>query len=152
MPVITICSSANFYKQAVEQQAELEKQGLKVIIPATAEKMKESGDYDVSHYKTWFGDANDYHKKTALIRGHFDEIDKGDAILVLNYEKHGVPNYIGGNVLMEMAIAFYQRKPIFLMNEIPAESNFLEEIIGMNPILLHGDINALKSEYDKVRV
>ncbi len=152
MKTVTICSSANFYRQAVEKQAELEKLGFKILIPATAEKMKQSGDYEVSHYKTWFGDAGDYHKKTALMRGHFEEINKGDAILVLNYEKHGVKNYIGGNVLMEMAIAFFQQKPIFLMNEIPEESNFLEEIIGLNPIVLHGNINILKTHYDKAMV
>jgi len=135
---ITICSSANFYRRAVDLQEQLEALGYKVIIPSTAHKMKESGDYDVAHYKTWFGDANDYHKKTARMQGHFDEVEKSNAILVINDEKHGVQNYIGGNVLMEMALAFYLKKPIFLLNEIPEESAFLEEVIGLNPIVLHG--------------
>lgn len=112
--------------------------------------MKQSGDYDVSHYKTWFGDASDYHKKTALMSGHFAEIEKGDAVLVLNYEKHGVDNYIGGNVLIEMAIAFYLKKTIFILNEIPGESSFLEEIIGLNPIVLHGKAENLPAEYNKL--
>jgi hypothetical protein len=143
MKIITICSSANFYKQVVVVQEELEKLGYTVLIPATAIKMKQSGDFNVEHYKTWFGDANDYHKKTALMRGHFDEVNKGDIILVLNYEKHGVENYIGGNVLMEMALAFYQNKPIFVMNDIPSESSFLEEIIGLGAIPLHGNLAEL---------
>ncbi|HEY1646197.1 MAG TPA: hypothetical protein VGF75_07620 [Candidatus Saccharimonadales bacterium] len=140
---ITICSSANFYKQAVDCRAALEGLGYKVIIPATAERMKLSGDFDVSHYKTWFGDSNDYHKKTALMKGHFNEVSNGDAILVLNYEKHGVANYIGGNVLMEMALAFFLGKPIFILNEIPDKSAFLEEIIGLNPIVLSGRVDKL---------
>ncbi len=147
MSVITICSSANFYRQAVEIQLELEKQGYTVVIPETAEKMKRSGDFDVSHYKTWFADADDYHKKAALMRAHFEEVEKGDAVLVLNYEKHGVANYIGGNVLMEMALAFFMNKPIFILNEIPKESAFLEEIIGMGPVVLHGHEAALAKEY-----
>jgi hypothetical protein len=57
MSTITICSSANFYRQAVDIQTLLEKVGYKVIVPITAEKMKQSGDFDVSHYKTWFADA-----------------------------------------------------------------------------------------------
>jgi len=145
-PIIAICSSANFYLQAVNVQAELEGLGYEVIIPATARLMKRSNDFDVSHYKTWFGDKNDYHKKTALMRGHFVEIEKADAVLVLNYEKHAVKNYIGGNVLMEMAIAFYLNKKIYIINDIPKESNFLEEIIGMNPVMLHGKIERLKAE------
>lgn len=141
--IITVCSSANFYREVVEIQDRLKKEGFKVIVPATAEKMKKSGDFDVDHYKTWFGDASDYHKKTALMRGHFDEIDKGDAILVVNNEKHDVKNYIGGNVLMEMTLAFHQKKPIYLLNEIPDESPFLEEIIGLEPIVLKGDLSKI---------
>jgi ABC-type transport system substrate-binding protein len=137
-PIITICSSANFYKQAVEIQEQLEKLGLKVVVPITATRMKASGDFDVAHYKTWFADAGDYHKKAQLMRGHFDEITKGDAILVLNYEKHGKQNYIGPNVLMEMALAFYQQKPIFIVNELPVDTPFEEELKGMMPVVLHG--------------
>ncbi|MEI6481302.1 MAG: hypothetical protein WCO19_03290 [Candidatus Saccharibacteria bacterium] len=142
-PIITICSSAAFYKQAIDIQDKLNELEVDVIVPATATRMKESGDFEVSHYKTWFADANDYHKKAQLIRDHFDEIEKGDAILVLNYAKHGVENYIGSNVLMEMALAFWLKKPIFIMNEIPEESASEEEIKGMEPVLLHGDITAL---------
>lgn len=143
MKTVTICSSANFYKQAVETQEKLEQMGYKAIIPATARKMKASGDFDVSHYKTWFGDANDYHKKKSLMRGHFDEVSNGDIVLVLNYEKHGQANYIGGNVLMEMALAFYQDKPIFIINDIPAQSPFLEEIIGLGAVPLRGKLEGL---------
>jgi hypothetical protein len=138
MPVITICSSANFYRDVVEIQDQLEKLGLKVIVPKNANVMKESGDFNVEHYKTWYADAKDYHKKSSLMRGHFDEVEKADAILVVNNEKHGVKNYVGGNTLIEMALAFYLNKPIFIQNEVPSESAFLEEILGMQPIELHG--------------
>jgi hypothetical protein len=147
---VTICSSVNFYKQAVDCQAVLERLGYKVIIPATAEIMKQSGDYEVSHYKTWFSNSSDYHKKTALMKGHFDKVSKGDLVLVLNYEKHGLKNYIGGNVLMEMALAFYLGKPIFILNEIPEKSTFLEEIIGLNPVVLHGCLDKLPKEFKKL--
>lgn len=147
MATITVCSSADFYRKAIEVQKELETQGLFVIIPATAEKMKKSGDYDVSHYKTWFSDANDYSKKTELMNGHFAEVEKGDAILVINEEKRGVPNYIGGNVLMEMTVAYYLKKPIFILNDVPQESAYLEEIIGLNPIVLNGNLDGLVKKY-----
>jgi hypothetical protein len=144
MKTITICSSASFYRQAIDVQERLEKEGLAVLAPATVTKMKESGDYDLSHYTTWLVDESDYTKKAALIRAHFDKVAKGDAILVLNYEKRGIQNYIGGNVLMEMAIAFHLKKPIFIMNELPTESAFEEEIKGMQPVVLHGKLEDLK--------
>lgn len=144
MKTITVCASASFYRQVVDEQSQLQKLGYKVIIPAGAEAMKKSGDFDVTHSKTWYNNPNDYHKKAALMRGHFDEVAKGDAVLVLNYEKHGVPNYIGGNVLMEMALAFYLHKPIFILNEVPEDSPFVEEIKGFEPTVLQGKLEKLK--------
>jgi hypothetical protein len=146
-PTITICSSTHFYKRVVEIQEILEAEGLGVIVPKTARQMKESGDFDVSHYQTWFANAEDYHKKADLMLTHFDEITKGDAILVVNEEKHGVTNYIGPNVLMEMSLAFYQKKPIFILNELPENSPFEEELKGMMPILLGGKVESLSKLY-----
>lgn len=149
-PVITVCSSAAFYRQAADIKDDLSTKGFTVVVPKMAEEMRRTGDFEVSHYKTWFADPNDYHKKSALVRGHFDEVEQGDAVLVLNFEKRGVQNYIGGNVLMEMALAFYLNKPIFILNEIPEESSFLEEIMALQPIVLHGDADALPAKYAKV--
>lgn len=152
MPIITICSSANFYQQAVAIQAELEQRaGYTVVVPDMATAMKESGDFEVSHYKTWFADPGDYTKKAELIHGHFDKVAAGDAILVLNFEKNGVENYIGGNVLMEMGLAFHLQKPIFIFNDAPKESSYEEEILGMLPIFLNGDISRLPGEYEKLQ-
>lgn len=141
--VVALCSSADFYRQVVDRQVLLEKHGYICLVPLTATKMKESGDFDVSHYKTWFADPDDYDKKSALMRGHFAEIEKGDAVLIINEEKHGITNYIGGNVLIEMALAFYLHKPILIMNDIPVGLAYEEEIRGMQPVVLHGAENEL---------
>jgi len=45
---------------------------------------------------------------------------------------------------MEMTVAFYLKKPIYILNEIPEDSSFLEEIIGVGSIPLHGDLRLLK--------
>ncbi len=140
---LVVCSSAAFYKQVVQLKQQLEATGLVVVIPKTAAKMAETGDFEVEHYKTWFANADDYDKKADLMRAHFDEISNGDAILVVNNEKHGHANYIGPNVLMEMSLAWYQNKAIYLLNAIPNESPFEEEIKGMNPIALGGNISKL---------
>ncbi len=149
MPTITICTSVNFYRQAVDVQAQLEKLGYTVLLPATAEHMKQTGDYDADKHRSWLDNPEDYHKKTAFIKGHFPKIEQADAVLVLNYEKHGVANYIGGNVLMEMAVAFYLDKPIFILNEVPSDSSFFEELMGMNPIVLHGQLQTIDGHIKK---
>lgn len=148
MKRIVICSSASFYRQAVSIQKRLEERELQVVLPDAANRMKETGDFDVSHYKTWFGRPEDYTRKAELIKGHFDKIAQGDAILVLNYKKNDIDNYIGGNVLMEMGIAFHLGKPIFILNDPPENSSFEEEILGMQPIFLHGEVLRVADEYN----
>ncbi len=104
---IVICSSASFYKQVFEVEKQFKELGFKVKVPLTANKMKNTGDFKVEKYKTWMERPEDYKRKAYLTKKHFIEVEKGDITLVLNYKKNGKNGYIGGAVLMEMAIAFY---------------------------------------------
>lgn len=143
MSTIVFCSSAAFYQHVNELAANLEKRGFTTVVPKTARRMAESGDYDVTHYKTWYENANDYDKKAELMRAHFDEVAKGDAILVVNDEKHGVPGYIGPNVLMEMGLAFHLRKQIYVLHPVTTESPVYEEVHGMGSVILDGDLTKI---------
>jgi nucleoside 2-deoxyribosyltransferase len=134
--VITICSSAAFYRHVNELQDKLEALGYRVIVPSVATKMRESGNYTVSDYKTWYENDQDWHKKAQLMRAHFDAVTKADAILVVNDTKHGVDGYIGPNVLMEMGLAFVQQKPIFVLNSIAHDMPIYEEVMGMGSVIL----------------
>lgn len=142
-PTITICSSVAFYRQAVDIRNVLVQHGYTVLLPDIALKMEETGDFEVSHYKEWWEDANAYTKKANLMKGHFNKVAKGDVTLVLNYEKHGQPNYIGGNVLMEMGLAQHLGKPIYILNGLPEGSSFEEEILGVLPVFLNGNLDLL---------
>lgn len=140
---IAICSSGSFYKQVLEAEKELHKRGFKVKIPSTAHIMKKSGNFNVEHYKTWLKNPADYKVKAKLMRRHFKKILGSDSILVLNYEKKGTQGYIGGNTLMEMAIAFHYKKPIYVLNSVFKASPLHEEILGMNPVFLKGDLKKI---------
>jgi hypothetical protein len=59
-------------------------------------------------------------------------------------DKHGIENYIGGNVLIEMGYAHILNKKIFLYNPIPNIEFYKTEIIAMQPVILNGDINKVK--------
>lgn len=143
-PIITICSSANFYKHANEIQDELEARGFTVLVPHNAKQMRETGEYSAEYYRTWLTNEDDYGKKTDFMRKHFDEIEKGDVILVVNDKKRGRPGYVGGNVLIEMALAFYLHKPIYVLNPFDPESSYLEELKGMGSIVINGDLSKLR--------
>lgn len=77
------------------------------------------------------------------IREHYDVIKTSDAVLVLNLTKHDIPGYIGGNAFLEMGFAYILKKPIYLLNDIPAIPYYQTEIIAMKPIVLHGDLSQL---------
>ncbi len=147
--VVTICASIHFYEQVVQLKHQLEKIGYKVLIPLVAEMMFKQNNYDVATFKPNVSELEGKLQKTKLMHAHLDKVEEGDICLVVNNEKHGIANYIGGNVLMEMALAFHQKKPIAIFNAIPDESAYLEEIIAMQPIELHGNIEILPKELAK---
>lgn len=72
-----------------------------------------SGAYDKSKNE-FYADSEEekvsFKVENDLIREHFRNIDRSDAILVINYEKKGVPGYVGGNTFLEMGHAFSQGK------------------------------------------
>jgi len=106
--------------------------------------MEKSQDFRVATYKTWMERPEDYKRKAYLTRKHFQEVEKGDLVLVLNYTKNKKDGYIGGAVLNEMAVAFYLKKPIFILNPIDETSSFKEEILGMFPTIINGDLSKIK--------
>jgi len=141
---ITICSSVAFYKDIVEISKRLRKLGFKVLVPSTVFKMEKEGNFDVEKHKTWFRNKNDYKKKTRLINEHFKKVIKADAILVINKEKKGIQGYIGGNTLMEMSLAYYFKKKIFIWNDVGSDLTIEEEIRGLNPIFINQNLSRLK--------
>lgn len=140
---IAICSSAAFYKHVNGIADELETRGYKVLVPHTANKMRTSGDYNVTNVKTWIANKSDLHKKQKLMDMHFREVEAADAILVVNDEKHGEPGYIGPNVFMEMSLAYYLKKPIYILNGVKNDSKIYEEVYGMGNVILDGDLDKI---------
>ena len=45
---------------------------------------------------------------------------------------------------MEMGMAYVNNKKIFLLNDIPETSSYLQEIKAMDPISLHGDLKNIR--------
>ncbi len=141
---ITICASASFYKDVIAVEKELKKLGFKVKIPVTAKVMQKRNMFDVEKYKLWMKDPKQYHLKTKLMVGHFRKVIESDAILVLNLERNGRPGYIGGNMLMEMVIAFHHKKPIFIYDAIADNLSYKEEVYGLNPIFIQKKLDRIR--------
>jgi hypothetical protein len=71
------------------------------------------------------------------------KVRANDAILVLNFEKNGQANYIGGATFLEIFRAFELEKKIFFFNPIP-DNIFKDELVAMNPIVINGDLKLVK--------
>jgi hypothetical protein len=147
---ITICASAYFYEHVLQVEKELKKLGFLVKIPKVARKMGKNKDFDVSKIRTWLTNHKDYKIKTALMKEHFRKILASDAILVINDEKNGIPGYIGGNALMEMLLAFLNKKPIFVYEPITYDLNVAEEVYGLNPVFINKDLKLISKKIGKV--
>lgn len=74
--------------------------------------------------------------KNRLSIENMKNVEKCDGLLILNYTHRGIENYVGGNSFLEMCIAFYLHKPIFLLNDIPENMHYTEEIKSFYPIII----------------
>ncbi len=128
----------------ISVEKKLKKSGYKVLIPKTARIMQKKGDYNDNKHRTWLTNEKDYKIKKSLMDGHFKKILRSDAILVVNNEKKGIKGYIGGNVLMEITVAYMQKLRIFILNPIDSKSPFEEELKAIDCIFLNQDLSKMK--------
>lgn len=135
---ITLCGSMAFHKEMSKAKAILESQGHVVLVPDELDNV----GMNESYLKT---DEEKITNKIEhdFIRVHFRKIEQADAILILNYRKKDIDGYIGGNTFLEMGLAFWLDKKIFLLYPIP-EMDYKTEMHAMQPIVLDGNLNLLQ--------
>lgn len=132
MKIFVICSK-KFYEKIPDIKECLESAGHMLTMPncfddpTTEDKYRDMGEREHAEWKA------------EMIRQSIKTIENNDAVLVLNFEKNGVSNYIGGATFLEMYDAFRLGKKIFLYNPIP-EGMLYDEILGFTPIILNGDL------------
>lgn len=141
---IAICVSLDFTNQINNFNKKLANLGHKVTIPQTAEMIL-NGEvtFEQIMKEKESGEISKRAIRQNSIKYYFKTIKNVDAILVLNLDKKGIKNYIGGNVFLEMGFAHILNKKIFLLNEIPAML-YKDEIKAMQPIVLCGDLSKIK--------
>lgn len=139
---ITICGSVKFAEKLVDIHS----------------KLKELGHEPMMH-KDMFGIADgtakelidgisknhpETKRKHNFIKWWHDCIKSGDAILVCNFDKHDIKDYIGGNTLMEIGFAHVNDKEVFLLNPIPKDLPYSDEIEAMVDVVINWDFSKIK--------
>ena len=77
------------------------------------------------------------------IREMWRLMQDAEAVLVLNLDKHGIKNYIGGNTFLEIGFAHVLNQTIFLYNPIPDMPYYTTEIEPMNTMVINADLSVL---------
>ena len=133
---ITICCSIKFFDEVLQIKQKLEQSGHEVFMPIKVPGV----DY-------WSVDGTsriEAKKSLGLIGEHMNKIEKSDAILVVNYSKGDIENYIGANTFIEMGFAHYTGKKIFILNTLPDQKYIHDELVSFDATILNGDLENIK--------
>ena len=134
---IFVCTSRHLYVKASQIIERLEKMGHVITLPNNFDdfgKENRMKAENPSEYPDW---------KASMFRKQAEKVANNDAVLVLNFEKEGKPNYIGGATFLEIFKAWELGKKLFLYNPIP-ENILKDELTGMNPLIINGDLTLVK--------
>lgn len=129
-----ICGSMAFSKEMVEIQKFLKNVGHEVVIPPNAEKYA-SGELAMETSQKSVENKINHNQ----IQEYFLEIKDADAVLVANYDKKGIKNYVGGNSFLEAGFAHVLEKKLYFLNDIP-DMIYSDELKAFRPVILNGDL------------
>lgn len=131
---ICICCSLSFTDEVTEIARKLEEMGHEVLLPDGVRlRLIEQEDFDPVATKV---EVDTVHEHPAKIR-------KADAVLVCNYEKNGIPGYIGANSFCEIYLARYFDKPVFALNPLPEQPYIHDEIMAFGVQVIDGDLEKI---------
>jgi len=138
---IFILGSMHFAKEMLETKKKLEDMGHQVGVSCDTQEFVNNREMTTDNHEEnykWCVD-ND------IIRKCFTCIADSDAVLLLNYPKNGLNGYVGASGIMEVGLAYYLKKKIFLLYSPPPvkEAKYSHEILIMQPIILNGDLNMI---------
>jgi hypothetical protein len=136
---IVIGGSMSFAKEQIEAKTFLEKRGHFIQLTENIEEYSNSPSIKQS-----FDEELKISLEHDIMRSFFRKIEENDAFLVMNYKKKDVDGYLGTSVLMELAIAYFLNKKIYLLNEIDKSQPYSLEVAIINPTILNGDLELIQ--------
>lgn len=136
---IMIIGSTVFAKEMLETKSALEALGHEVETPSNLEEHVA----DPTMRDNLALDKELVSGKNVMHVG-FDRVAWSDAVLVLNHDKNDVMGYVGASTLMEIGVAGYLRKKIFVLNPISPDQRYTHEIDVLGGEIIDGDLNRIQ--------
>lgn len=139
---ITLCGSVKFADKLVEIYKKLEEMGHEPKMHEGMFRVADGTAPEIEEIKNGAEDS-DIKKKYGYIKWWHNSIINSDAVLICNFDKNNIKNYVGGNTLIEMGFAHVSDKKVFLLNFMPEGLSYVEEIKAMTDVVLNGDLNKI---------
>lgn len=140
-----ICGSMHFAKEMLDAKETLEKKGHEILLPTDIHECfinpNLKGEFDSDHEK----ELRHCIERNLLMDG-LQKISECDAIVHLNYDKNEIPGYIGTAGLMELGVAFFLKKKIYLLYPYDKTQKYAVEVELTQPIVLDGDLNKITAQ------
>lgn len=135
---IGVIGSMQYTEKMLELRDQLIKMGHDAFVTTLADPFVGKTDEQKEKIKI--------HQKQNMdaIREFWRLMQGADAVLVANFDKHGIKNYIGGNTLMEIGFAHVLNQKVFLMNPIPDIPYYKTEIEAVKPIIINGNLTLVR--------
>jgi len=137
---IGIIGSMHFTEKMIEARDALARAGHDAFVTSLAEPFIGKSDKEKDRIKA------DQEAHDDVIREFWNKMQGADAVLVMNFDRHGIKHYIGGNTLMEIGFAHVLNQKIFLYNPIPDIRYYEAEIRFVKPIIINGDLSKISNE------
>lgn len=137
-----ICGSMHFAKEMQLAKIELEKMNYEVLLPGDINNCLEDTELKAS-WENNFEDELKHCLALDLLNDGLQKIARSDAVLILNYPKNGISGYIGASGLMEIGVAFFLSKKIFLLYPVDRQQKYALEVELTKPVVLNGDLGKI---------
>lgn len=127
---ICLCGSMAFIDEMEEIADRLATMGYRASAPAREER-----ELKWSHLPA----AEAVILKKSFVDGYLAKIRQADALLIANYQKHGIAGYVGPNTLMEAAFGYTMGIPIIFLHD-PSNQSCGLECLAIASGCLNGEI------------
>lgn len=135
---VVISGSMTFYGEMRRTAERLLNESIKLVLPDSEEALPDS--ISLEQYEA-------FKRETSF--GHIRRIrdPRTFALLALNFDKHGIRDYIGPSTFAEIAVAAVSGKRVYLIGDFP--DVYAEELASWGVVRLHGRLAPLIRDYSR---
>ena len=131
---ICICGSLSFTDEVMVIAKSLRKLGHEVLLPeGMLRGLIKQENFDPVAAKHEVDTIHDHPRK----------IRESDVVLMCNFTKNGIENYIGANSFCELYMARYFDKPVFALNPLPEQPYIHDELMAFDIEVIDGDLSKI---------